>query len=58
VAGSCEHGDEPSGSGATELITKKDITQLHVPVSQILTGSHRGYDSCSAMYYMYTTGLH
>jgi hypothetical protein len=21
VAGSCEHGDEPSGSGATELVT-------------------------------------
>jgi hypothetical protein len=22
VAGSCEHGDEPSGSGATELVSK------------------------------------
>jgi hypothetical protein len=30
VAGSCNHGDEPSGSGATELVssvTKSNLTQ-------------------------------
>jgi hypothetical protein len=25
VAGSCERGDEPSGSGATELVSGKDM---------------------------------
>jgi hypothetical protein len=27
VAGSCECGDEPSGSGATELVTEPDVLQ-------------------------------
>jgi hypothetical protein len=28
VAGSCEYGDEPSGSGATELVSYRNSMQL------------------------------
>jgi hypothetical protein len=31
VAGSCEYGDEPSGSGATELVNSLPHTESHCP---------------------------
>jgi hypothetical protein len=34
VAGSCEYGDEPSGSGATELVCRSVSQSVSQPASQ------------------------
>jgi hypothetical protein len=37
VAGSCEHGDEPSVSGATELISKTCNLQVNICLMHVLS---------------------
>jgi hypothetical protein len=37
VTGSCEHGDEPSGSGATEIDAKTQMLIRSYPISSKMT---------------------
>jgi hypothetical protein len=40
VAGSCEYGDEPAGSGATELVSYAFRNLFFFPEKTALTGSN------------------
>jgi hypothetical protein len=40
VAGSCEHGDEPAGSGATELVTPSRVPRTSPLLQVAVTASH------------------
>jgi hypothetical protein len=45
VAGSCEYGDEPSGSGATELVISTGVTQLYLAFEARESGEFPGLRS-------------
>jgi hypothetical protein len=47
VVGSCEYGDEPSGSGATELVIVASVSKSHF-LRMARTAAHRQRAECRA----------